>query len=170
MMRSATVREIEDHLVKLGGGNHSDNMTQTTVFPHHYLLYLNEVEFMNLVFLQIPALSEIAPAGHDRRLRAVAKRASTLGQGKMNLGGNWNIEEALTQFETTFEFRAQGFSLPALLLRDTRGSEAQWSPDAWYLQDGSHRALVYCMKILSRETQYQPQPAFCATCKQFNVD
>jgi hypothetical protein len=168
-MRPATLREIEDNLIDLGGGNHPDNMAQVRAFPRHYLLYLTEDQFMELVFLQIPTLSKIAPDGQDRRLRAVANRATILNADEMNLGGNWNIHETLTRLKQS-DLGADGFSLGGLLLRDTRGSEASWAPDGWYLQDGSHRALAYCMKILSRETQYQPQPTFCATCKKFNVD
>jgi len=169
VIRPVTTSEIEDHLVKLGAGNHSDNMTRVKAFPRHYLLFLSEPEFMDLVFLQIPMLSKIAPKGHDRQLRAVAERASALNQNEMHLGKNWDIEEALTRFEA-LDHQANGSSLTALLLRDAHGAEARWSPDGWYLQDGSHRALAYCIKILSRKTQYLPQAAFCATYRRFNVD
>jgi hypothetical protein len=167
-LRSAEIKEIEQHLIELGSGNHSDNLAQVRAFPRHYLVRLTEEEFMQVVFLQTRAISKIAPAGHDRRLRAVATRATALTDDEMNLGGNWNIRETLIRLEQ-YDFRAEGFSLPALLLRDTRGSESDWAPQGWYLQDGSHRALAYCVKIVSQETRYQPQSAFCATLRWFDV-
>lgn len=169
VVRSVAVREIEDHLVKLGGGNHSDNLVQIKRYPRHYLLRLTEADFMSLIFLQTAALRRIAPVGHDRRLQAVAERVRLLSPDAMNLGSNWNLGAMLSRFEHV-SIRAKHLCLSSLLVRDARGEENRWSPDGWYLQDGSHRALAYCVKIVSQELPYQPQLAFCATLRRFDVD
>jgi len=161
MLRRATIDEIEAHLRALGAGNHEDNMQIVREFPRHYLLSLAESDFQSLVFLQTRALSKIVPAGLDRRLGAVARRASELPPREMNLGSNWDISATVDLFRGRYV--GQPCHLPALLLRDIRGSERQWAEDGWYLQDGSHRALAYCMTMVSGEMQYASQWAFCAT-------
>jgi hypothetical protein len=166
MIRPATVAEIEKHLRALGAGNHEDNMKIVRDFPHHYLLTLAEQDFQSLVFLQTQTLSRIVPPDSDRRLAAVARRASQLPPTEANLGSNWDISATVTRFRDAY--RGQPCHLPPFVLRDTRGSERQWTADGWYLQDGSHRALAYCMAILAGEMQYSPQQAFCATSRHNN--
>jgi hypothetical protein len=165
IIRSATIEEIAEHLVKLGAGNHDDNMRTVRAFPRHFLLSLDEQAFMDLVFLQIPTLGKIVPSGSDRRLRAVAQRASRLLPAENHLGSNWDLAAMLARFRKS-DFRQPDFRLPPFVLRDTRDSERIWPRAGWYLQDGSHRALAYCMTVLHGEIQYSPQLAFCATSKQ----
>jgi hypothetical protein len=167
MIRRATIDEIEEHLLRLDGGNHEDNMKIVREFPRHYLLTLAEQDFMDLVFLQRKALSKIVPTDSDRRLRAVAQRASQLSPPETNLGSNWDIATTVSRFRESY-LRQPNLQLPALVLRDTHGSECQWSADGWYLQDGSHRALAYCVMILTGEMQYCSQLAFCATSRHID--
>lgn len=166
MIRRTTIDEIEAHLRALGAGNHEDNMKIVREFPRHYLLTLTEPDFRSLVFLQTRKLSKIVPQGLDRRLEAVARRASQLPPPEARLGGNWDIAETVARFRRAYAGRS--CEMPAFLLRDTRGSEGHWAEDGWYLQDGSHRALAYCMAIDASEMQYSPQPAFCATSRYIN--
>jgi hypothetical protein len=165
MLRTATIQEIETHLIELGMGNHSDNIACIRGFPRHYFLDLTEHEFMNLVFLQTSTVYKIAPPHQDRRLKIVAQRASGLSVDDTNLGPNWNIAEVIGRFKNITSDE-EGCHLPALLLRDTKNSERKWSQDGWYIQDGSHRALAYCMSLLAGEKEYSPQTAFCATNRQ----
>lgn len=162
--RSATVSEIEDHLLKLGGGNHEDNVARITEYPRHYLISLTDQAFLDLVFMESRTVCKIVPPDSDRRLKAVAQRALNLSPTDTNLGGNWDIASIRIRFEGS-NFRDPNFRLPALVLRDTRDSETRWSPDGWYLQDGCHRALGYCMAILAGDAEFRPQLAFCATSK-----
>jgi hypothetical protein len=164
MMRGATIDEIEAHLLSLGAGNQEDNMKVIREFPCHYLLTLAEQDFMDLVFLQTPTLSKIVPTDSDRRLNAVARRASQLSPTDAKLGGNWDIASTLSRFRASY-LRQPECRLPAFVLRDARGSECDWAAEGWYLQDGSHRALAYCMVILTGEMRYSPQLAFCATSR-----
>jgi hypothetical protein len=71
---------IENHLLRLGGRNHSDNMERLRRFKCHYSVSLVGEEFFELVFLQIDEVLRIAPRGDDRTLRAVARRAINLGR------------------------------------------------------------------------------------------
>ncbi len=167
MIRRATIDEIEAHLLKLDGGNHEDNMKIIRGFPRHYLLTLSESEFHNLVFLQTTTIFKIVPRGSDRRLAAVAQRASQLPPTEANLGSNWDITATVARFRNNYLTQTP-VDLRTLVLRDTRNSECQWTEDGWYLQDGSHRALAYSMEILTRKIQYFPQLAFCATSKHLN--
>ena len=166
MIRHATIDEIEAHLRALGAGNHEDNMKIVREFPRHYLLTLTESDFQNLVFLQTRTLSKLVPPDSDRRLAAVARRASRLLPAEANLGSNWDITATVTRFRDAYP--SPSCDLPAFVLRDTRGSERQWAAEGWYLQDGSHRALAYCMAIVAGEMQYSPQLAFCATSRHIN--
>ena len=166
MIRRAIIDEIEMHLLALGAGNHEDNMKIVGEFPRHYLLTLAEPDFQSLVFLQTPTLSKIVPPDSDRRVAAVARRASRLPPPEANLGSNWDISATFTRFRDAY--LGQPCHLPAFVLRDTRGSERQWAADGWYLQDGSHRALAYCMAIVAGEMQYSPQQAFCATSRHID--
>jgi hypothetical protein len=167
MARRTTIEEIEAHLLSLRGGNHEDNMKVVRHFPRHYSLLLAEHDFMDLVFLQTKTLSKIAPAESDRRLRAVAQRASQLSPTESNLGRNWDIAASLERFRASYLSQSD-CHLPDFVLRDPRGSERDWAPDGWYLQDGSHRALAYCITILTGEMQYSPQRAFCATSRHID--
>ncbi len=128
MNRPATIDEIVEHLIKLGAGNHDDNTATIREFPRHYLLSLTEQEFMDLVFLQTKTLSKIVPPDCDRRLRAVALRASQLLSTEANLGSNWDLTTTLARFRQA-DFRQPDFRFPAFVLRDTRGSERRWAPE-----------------------------------------
>jgi len=158
----SSIEEIERHLLDLGAGNHKDNMVVMREFPHHFRVTLPQDIFMNLVFLQTSIVGKIVPSNEDRTLGTVAQRALSLGKEETNLGPNWNISEAITRFDNQYPPH-QDVVLTALVLRESRGSELRWGP--WYLQDGSHRALAYCMAILSGKFSYVPQGAFCAANK-----
>jgi len=162
MVRTATVQEIEEHLKRLGAGNHIDNMNQVRRFSHHYSLTLNADDFFSLVFCEIPEVSRIVPSQSDRRLRAVAERAIKLSESDTYLGSNWDIAEIKSR-SLTASVNVPGYQIPALLLRDVGRSEAKWSPNGWYLQDGAHRALGYAMMVLEGRISYRSQSAYCAT-------
>lgn len=151
--REVTVEEIEAHLRALGGGNHSDNMAQVRAHAFHYLLELTAEELLSVVFLQTDSLAELAPRGRDRRLGAVAARATALGSRR--LGPNWDLGEIRARHA------AVAGPLPALLLRDARGSESDHG-GTWYLQDGCHRALGQAIAILEGAPPC-PQGAYAAT-------
>jgi hypothetical protein len=169
MIRTATVQQIEEHLISLGGGNHDDNMARVREYPRHYLISLTEQQFRDLVFLQNPTTAKITPHNSDRRLVAVAQRALELPRPESKLGPNWDIAANFDRFRQAIS-RESVPELPALLLRDLRGSsESRWSPGGWYLQDGSHRALSYCMAILAGELDFITQSAYCATSMQLAV-
>jgi len=159
------VDEIETHLKSLGAGNHLDNIKVVSSFPNHYLLSLEKEEFMDLIFLQSREVAKIVPPETDRRLRVVAHRAGGLPATESRLSGNWDILANLARLKKSI-LHDLSLALPAFVLRDVRGSESRWSK-SWYLQDGSHRALAYCMMILAGEVNYQCQLAFCATSKTF---
>ena len=90
-------------------------------------------------------------------------------QADISTAANKGINAIKRRFlENLFHNRQRNYRLPALVLRDTRSSECHWAPNGWYLQDGSHRALAYCMTILAGEIQYFQQLAFCATSKHFD--
>lgn len=153
--RRATPEEIEAHLLGLGGGNHSDNMTQVRAYPFHFLVDLSSEEFLDLVFLQTHHVVEIAPRDEDRRLRAIAARA--MARGAKKLAPNWDlgrIRERYAEADTTQ-------ALPALLLRDACASERRHG-GSWYIQDGCHRALAHAMAILERQP-FRGQEAYVAT-------
>jgi len=158
------------HLMSLGGGNHQDNMQSISFLPdegtpNYYLISLSEDEFFNLVFLQNNEVLAISPRGEDRRLRAVGTRAlDLLNTGGNRLSENWNLESNYNRF-ISFVRDRKAYELPALVLRDARGSELEYEGARWYLQDGSHRALANAMAILRRESRYQPISAYCATAK-----
>lgn len=165
VVREASAGEIETHLVQLGSGNHHDNLMRVAEHPERYLVELTLADFNNLIFLQIPGLMKIVPRDHDRRLVAVAARALSLAAPERCLTSNWDLRLVSERF------RACGLSsheapLPPLLIRDVRGdSERQWAANGWYLQDGSHRGLGYCMAILAGEIEFSGQTAFCVTTR-----
>jgi len=154
------LQEIEDHLIRMGRGNHRDNMQRLSRFECHCSLSLVENEFFELVFLQNIEVGKIAPQGADRTLSAVSKRAIKLGQPK--LSDNWNLAENLSRMR---EKLVQGsVSLEALVVCESRSSEERWGP--WYLQDGSHRALAFATMILLNEAQYEQQIAYGSMSKR----
>lgn len=163
-LRHAAVAEIEEHLVSLGKGNHEDNMKQVADAPNHYLVELSEHEFRNLVFLQTRTVATIAPTGEDRRLESVAHRALKLSEDQRVLGPNWDIRSIVEKTLFWLGGPDRGV-LPALLVRDTKGGEKKLPLCEWYLQDGSHRALGYMMAVVSGQTDYRPQLAYCATTR-----
>lgn len=151
--KSITPQDIEAHLVALGGGNHRDNMVQVRAHARHYLLELSTEELLDVVFLQTDGVIELAPRGGDRRLRAVARRAMALGSRR--LGPNWDLGEIRGRYA------AATHPLPALLLRDARGSECDHG-GTWYLQDGCHRALAQAIAIIEGKPLHG-QDAYVAT-------
>ncbi|RLI51980.1 MAG: hypothetical protein DRP09_18665 [Candidatus Thorarchaeota archaeon] len=163
VIRKSSFREIETHLIGLGGGNQEDNLRSISSLPNYYLMMLSEDEFLNLVFLQNDGVIAIAPHGEDRRLRAVASRALRLYEsGETELSDNWNLESTFKRLKE-HNPEQRGFELPALVLRDARGSEREYDGARWYIQDGCHRALAYAMTVIRGDVTYQPQRAFCAT-------
>ena len=161
---AATVEEIEQHLKKLGSGNHRDNMDRVDEGEHRYRIGLNLSEFQSLTFVQIEATVKIAPQGRDRRLIEVAKRANALSKGSRILGGNWNLDEL---YENKLNQLALGKPWPDLLLNDPRcDDESRWvaeGEDAWRVQDGNHRALGYMMALLQNEAKFFGQHAYVAS-------
>jgi hypothetical protein len=155
-----TTREaIENHLLRLSGGNHRDNMERVGRFECHCSVSLAEEEFFELVYLQNDEVVRIAPRGDDRTLRAVGKRAINLQQPK--LAGNWDLALNLSRMR---ERLGKGSIFgEALVLCEARDGEEQHGP--WYLQDGSHRALACATLMLLYEAQYEEQLAFCSMTK-----
>jgi hypothetical protein len=158
-IRVATVGEIDQHLKRLGGGNHIDNMTVVSGFKRHSLVELSEEDFSHLLFLQSDDVVQICPRGGDRRLYAVALRA--LGAESPRLGPNWNLGEIMQQ---TNEILMGQRSAEPLLIREANEVEKHFGP--WYLQDGTHRALGYAMAILGSKTAYEPWMAY--SCDERN--
>lgn len=151
-----TLDEIEQHLLRLGAGNHSDNMNRLRRFEFHYSLELAEEDFLRLVFLQNNEVLEIVPRGYDRTLRSVAERAIKVEHPR--LSKNWNLDENLRRMREK-SYHEGAFREP-LVICEARDGEEGFGP--FYLQDGSHRALACASLILLREVQYQPQLAFCS--------
>jgi hypothetical protein len=140
----------------MGRGNHLDNMDRLSRFECHCSISLAEREFFELVFLQTVTTGKIAPAGEDRTLREVAKRAINLGQPK--LSDNWDLSKNLHRMR---ERLAEGITFQkALVLRESNGEEEMWGQS--YIQDGSHRALAFATLILLNEVQYEEQKAYCS--------
>jgi hypothetical protein len=147
---------IENHLLRLGGWNHRDNMKRLRRFERHCSARLVEREFFELVFLQTPEVRNIAPPGADRTLRAAAKRAIDLGQPQ--LSANWDLAENLRRMRENLG--PGNIVQEALVVCESRNGEEMWGP--WYLQDGSHRALACATLILLNEAQYVCQVAYCS--------
>jgi hypothetical protein len=156
----ASLETIESHLLRTGGGNHTDNMRRLRRFECHCLVTLPEREFFELVFLQTDETVMISPRGGDRTLRAVAKRATNNPQPR--LSANWDLVENLRRMRE--RLREGNMSQQPLVLCEARNGEEQHGP--WYLQDGSHRALAYATLILLNEAQYEPQTAYCSMSRQ----
>lgn len=157
MIREATAEEIDQHLKRLGGGNHSDNMTIVSRVKKYSLVELSEEDFSQLVFLQSDAVIRICPRGGNRCLYEVAFRALEVAEPRQ-LGPDWNLEEIV---QKTAEFLAGQRPAETLLIREATQGEKQFGP--WYLQDGSHRALGYAMAIVGSGIPYEPWLAYsCA--------
>ena len=151
------------HLVSLGCGNHTGNMKELGLREvdnrfNHYLAELNEDEFFKLVFLHTDELACIVPNTKNRSLIIAAQNALCQLKIKPRLNTNWDLENIE---EMTSIWLKRNCPLPALVLRDSRNSECKTGE--WYLQDGSHRALGYCMAILCKSTDYQTVKVFIAT-------
>lgn len=156
LIEPTSLEVIENHLMRMGRGNHSDNMKRLRRFECHCSVRLVEREFFELVFLQTPEVRNIAPPGADRTLRAAAKRTINLGQPK--LSDNWDLAENLHRMR---EKLGQGNTFQeALVVCESRNGEEKWGP--WYLQDGSHRALACATLMLLNEAQYVYQIAYCS--------
>lgn len=156
ILKEAELETVEQHLVRLGGGNHRDNMTQLRRFDRHCIVQFAEEEFFGLVFLQNDEVLKIAPRGYDRTLHAVAKRAISLGD--VRLSSNWDLSENLRRMRESLSGES-GPNEP-LVACEARDGEQQYGP--FYLQDGSHRALAFATLILLNEARYNPQSAFCS--------
>jgi hypothetical protein len=159
VIQRSSLAEVERFLLALGGGNHSDNMSVLWRFRCFYLLRLSREDFFDLVFLQSKAVGEIAPQSEDRRLKAVADRALTLGD--KIVGPNWDLSAIRGKFRA-LTMATSNYGLPALVLRDAQDAERAHG-GSWYIQDGNHRALAYAMAILDGTIQYSPQLAYLAT-------
>ena len=155
-----TQNEVVQHLLRMGAGNHGDNVRVLEQFTHVFLTELSEQEFLDLVFLQTSPLEMICPRGADRRLKAVATRALTISQPR--LGANWDLDDVRQRTEDALRF-AQGFQ--ALLLREAKHSELNHG--IWYLQDGSHRALGYSIAFLGGRISYTAVTAYVCTSQTF---
>ena len=159
VLSQITMEGVEEHLLKLGGGNHIDNMNVLRSFPRYSRVTLRKAEYLSLVFLQNSEVLEIAPPGGDRRLGAVAARALRVADHRLSRNWNWR---RLLQQTTDLHPTQRGFRLPELLLRDVHDSESQFGAE-WYIQDGCHRAPGYAMVVLSGRAIYVDQTSICAT-------
>src|ERR1035437_1659785 len=154
---------IENHLLRLGGGNHCDNMARVRRFECHCSVSLVQEQFFDLVFLQNDDVVRIAPLGEDRTLRAVAKRAiNAINFGQPRLAANWDLAENLRRMREKLGKRT--IFQEALVICEARDGEEQFGP--WYLQDGSHRALACATLMLCNEAQYEQQIAYCSMSKR----
>jgi len=161
MMATGHIRleAIENHLLRLGAGNHCDNIARLRRFECHCSVALVEKEFFELVFLQNDEVVRIAPRGDDRTLRAVAERTINLGQPR--LGANWDLAENLRRMRE--KLGNGSIFQEALVVCEARDGEEQYGP--WYLQDGSHRALACATLMLLNEAEYERQLAYCSMSK-----
>jgi len=153
MTGDTSLELIENHLLRLGGGNHCDNMARLRRFECHCSVSLLEHEFFELVFLQNDEIVRIAPRGNDRTLRAVANRTINLGQPR--LAANWDLAGNLNRMRV--KLSNGSIFQEALVLCEARNGEDQHG--RWYLQDGSHRALACATLMLLDEARYAPQVA-----------
>jgi len=147
---------IEESLLRLGGGNHADNMKRLSRFQCHCYVLLSEKEFLGLIFLQNDEVTPIAPRGHDRKLQTVAERAIRLGQP--TLSPNWKLSENLDLMRKKLE--TGSIFGETLTICEARDGEEAHGP--WYLQDGSHRALAYATLVLLHEETYSERTAYCS--------
>jgi hypothetical protein len=151
---------VENHLLRLGAGNHPDNLARLRRIEFHCSVELTEDDFFGLVFLQNTEVLRIAPRGADRTLRTIAMRAVDLGHP--TLSGNWDLAENLRRMRG--KLGGANIFLEPLVICESRDGEQQFGP--FYLQDGSHRALACATLILLNEAQYERQIAFCSMSKR----
>jgi hypothetical protein len=159
-IEQVSLEVIENYLLRLGGGNHCDNMKRLRRFECHCSVSLVEEELFGLVFLQNDEVVRIAPRGDDRTLRAVARRAISLGQPRLT--ANWNLSENLRRMRE--ELGRGSIFREALVICEARDGEEEYG--LWYLQDGSHRALACATLMLLNEGQYERQIAYCSMSKR----
>lgn len=153
-----TAAEIEQHLLRLGGGNHDDNMGVVLSFQEYCLVELSLEDFRELVFLQTSVVFPICRPGEDRRIAEVASRAL---KAPKQLGPNWDLDKIRDRTRTALD---SGQPIESLLIRETNKAEKPFG--LWYLQDGSHRGLGYAMAILSANLPYVPITAYrCSQTK-----
>ena len=98
---------IAIHLMRLGRGNHDDNIRRLRRFECYCSVSLSAEEFLGLVFLQNDEVVKIAPRGDNRTLAAVAKRAISLGQPRLT--ANWNLAENLYRMRQETRQQEQHF-------------------------------------------------------------
>ncbi len=156
VIRPMKLDEIEEHLIRLGAGNHSDNMARLRQYQCYLCMAMNEDDFLSTVFLQNEEVLTIAPRGDSRSLRNVASRA--IDSKLRVLSSNWDLNRNLERMRR--QLASGDICLDSPVLCETRTSEKKHG--AWYLQDGSHRSLAYAMLVLMGEVQYGQQIAFCA--------
>ena len=118
---------IENHLLRVGGRNHRDNMERLRRFECHCSVSLVEVEFFKLVFLQNDDVLRIAPRGGDRTLRAVARRAINLRHPR--LAANWDLAENLRRMRE--KLCTGSIFREALVICEARDGEEQYGPSSY---------------------------------------
>ncbi len=165
VIRTSTNEEIENHLLTLGGGNQEDNMKQVNAAPNHFLIELAENDFRNLVFF---ALKGLVPPHGTRTLEKVALLAASMPSSDRFINSNWDLNLVFEKTDIFLKTNTKAFQ--SLVLRDVRdsGSEFESAPNGYYLQDGSHRALGYCVAMITHGVPYHPQSAYLATKKSLN--
>jgi hypothetical protein len=119
VIEQVTPATVEQHLSKLGGGNHIDNIGVLYAFQRHLLVELSREDFLNLVFLQAEVVLPICPLGADRRLSAVASRAL---KSVRQLGPNWNLNAICQRTSAVLN---SGQRIEALFIRETNHAEAK---------------------------------------------
>jgi len=155
-IKTVTNIAIEQHLKKIGGGNHKDNMEQVLKYKHCLLVELSESDFFNLVFLDIAQTKQLIDRAGSRKLADIASVANN--HPVTNLGLNWDLADIITK---TNNFARDNQEMPAILLRPAQGNECKFGQ--WYLQDGSHRSLGYAMALKNKSLVYKPIKAFFVT-------
>ncbi len=160
---------IVEHLDKLGNGNCYGNIVELGLYPgafgfNYYLVEITESAFYGLVFQHSTSLSGLVPDPQDRPLKIAAQNALIVLLSKQKLNSNWDLEDIVKK---TTEWLDKSIPLPALALRDSRGSELETGK--WYLQDGCHRALGYAMVMQRDGLVYKPVKAYIATKTILNI-
>jgi hypothetical protein len=124
VIRPMKLDEIEEHLMRLGAGNHSDNMARLRQYQCYLCMAMNEDDFLSTVFLQNEEVLTIAPRGDSRSLRKVARRA--IDSKLRVLSSNWDLN---TNLERMRRQRASGgICLDSPDLCETRTSEKNMEP------------------------------------------
>ena len=94
-IKTVTNIAIEQHLKKIGGGNHKDNMEQVLKYKHCLLVELSESDFFNLVFLDIAQTKQLIDRAGSRKLADIASVANN--HPVTNLGLNWDLADIITK-------------------------------------------------------------------------